>query len=58
MPGLAETTGQAPADLPKGMGLPQLAEQHGHELVPTVKTLGASVGSGCLHGFKELASRK
>ena len=58
MPGFAETTGQAPADLPKGMGLPELAEQHGHELVPTVKTLGASIGPGGLHGFKELASRK
>lgn len=58
MPRLAEATGQAPADLPKGVGLPELAEQHGHELVPTVKALGASVGPGGLHGFKELASRK
>lgn len=58
MPGLAETTGQAPANLPKGVGLPELAEQHGHELVPAVKALGASIGSGGLHGFKELATRK
>ncbi len=58
MPGLAETTGQAPADLPKGMGLPQLAEHHGHELVPATEPFGVSIRSGGLHGFKELASRK
>jgi hypothetical protein len=40
------------------VGLPELAEQHGHELVPAVKALGASIGSGGLHGFKELATRK
>ena len=58
MPGFAETTGQPAADLAKGVGLTQLTEHHGHELLPATEPLGPSIGTGDLHGFKELASRK
>jgi hypothetical protein len=54
MPGLAETAGQAAADLPQGVGLSQLAEHHGHELFPAAEALGAFLGPGCMDGFKEL----
>ena len=58
MPSLAETTGQAAADLPERLGLSELTKHHGHELLPATEPFGASIGPGGLHGFKELASRK
>jgi hypothetical protein len=53
-----ETAGQAAANLPERMRLSQLAKKHGHKLVPTTESLGASLGLGCMNRFKELSLRK
>jgi hypothetical protein len=41
---LAQTAGQPVADLAQRIGVAQLAEQHGHELGPTIETLGCALG--------------
>ncbi|MHB8910332.1 MAG: hypothetical protein ACYDAA_15775 [Syntrophales bacterium] len=53
-----ETAGQAAADLTQRMRLAQLAKKHGHKLIPTTESLGASLGSRCVDSFKELSFRK
>jgi len=42
---LAERGGQASADLAQGLGLLQLAENHGNELIPATKAFNSLVGS-------------
>jgi hypothetical protein len=60
MPQLAFACGQALCDLPQGLGMPQLAEQHRHKLCPTVESprvpLRSVFGDRCfkLHPWDEL----
>jgi hypothetical protein len=37
-------SGQAAANLPQGLGMPQLAEQHRDELPPTAEPAGMTLG--------------
>ena len=46
---LAQTAAQAVADLAQGIGMAQLAEQHGDELGPAIKPLGGALGLVLLH---------
>lgn len=45
----AQTDFQAAADLAQALGLGQLAEQHGRQLVPTAKALGMTLSISLLH---------
>jgi len=40
---LSHTTGQAPADFSQAFGLSQLAEEHGHEMIPGIVSLCVSL---------------
>jgi hypothetical protein len=53
-----KTTGQSTADLSQRMRLPQLAKQHGHELIPAPEPLGASFRLRLMDRFKERSFRK
>ena len=55
---LAQAAGQAVADLAQGVGLSQLAEQHGHELSPAGEPLRTALGAVSLDQCRELRSRE
>jgi hypothetical protein len=54
----AQTTGQAAADVAQGIGATQLAKEHGDELRPAGKALGASFGIVLLNQRSELSPGK
>jgi len=54
----AETGGQAVADLSQGLGLGQLAEQHGQEVVPTGEPLAAALGTDIADQVVKLVAGK
>lgn len=58
MPHLSEGAGQPPADLPKGVRLPQLAKQHGHKVIPNAEPLDPFRRFRVVNRFKELPLRK
>jgi hypothetical protein len=53
-----KTAGQAIANLTQQMRLPNLAKQHGHELIPAPEFLRALPDLGRMNRFKELTSQK
>src|ERR1019366_8347751 len=55
---LAQTAGQAVADLAQGIGMAQLAEQHGDELGPAIEPLGGPLGFVLLDQTRELQAGK
>ena len=52
------TAAQAVADLAQGIGVPQVAEQHGDELRPAGKALGGTLGGVLLDEGGKLRPRK
>jgi hypothetical protein len=55
---LAFATSESSRDLPKGMGLAQLAKQHGHKLTPRTKSFGMTFGAGHFNQMLKLYTRK
>jgi hypothetical protein len=53
-----ETAGQTVADLAKGIGAAELAKEHGDELRPAGKSLGAALGAVFLNQPGELRTWK
>jgi hypothetical protein len=58
VPQLAFTGSQAPTDFAQGLGLPELAKQHGHELPPTGETAGMPFGAMLTNQRFKLQTRK
>jgi hypothetical protein len=58
MPQLAFAGCQATTDFAQGLGLPELAKQHGHELPPTGETPGVALGSMLANQRFKLQTRK
>jgi len=54
----AQTTGQAVADVAQGISAAQLAKEHGDELCPAGKALGASFGAVLLNQRSKLSPGK
>jgi hypothetical protein len=54
----AYTAGKSVADLAQGVGVSQLAEQHGHQLCPATEALGSSFCIMFLHQGRELKPRE
>ena len=49
---------EATGDFSEGVGSPQVAEEHGHELAPTGEPPGVAFGFGFLDEFLKFISRK
>jgi len=49
---------QTSGDFPKGMGSPQVAKEHGHELPPAGKASGMTFSLGLLNSAMEFISGK
>jgi hypothetical protein len=57
MPQLAHAACQPPADLPEGLSLGELAEQHRDELIPARESFRAAFGLMLLDGCLELGAK-
>lgn len=55
---LLRAAGEAPADIPEGLGAAQLAEGHGHALPPRRETAGVALGLGGLDDLRALQLRE
>ena len=55
---LAFAAGQSPADLTQGLGLPELAEKHGHELSPAGEASGMAFGAVLADQLLKFQARK
>jgi hypothetical protein len=55
---LAETAAQTVADLAQGIGMAQLAKEHGDELRPATESLGGTLGVMLLDQSRELQTGK
>ena len=56
VPELAHGRGQAAADLAETVGPADLAEEHGHELIPAGEALGSLLGVLTVDGLAEIAA--